>query len=65
MKDPWQAHLQLGIVHFMAFPECLAGDGPQFETLCDICHDPFFDAVDVGPMNDPAGGRSAGGPAGP
>jgi sugar phosphate isomerase/epimerase len=54
MKDPWQCYLQLGIVHFMAFPECLAGDGPQFETLREICHDPFFDAVDVGPMNDPA-----------
>ena len=52
MKDPWQVHLQLGIVHFMAFPECLAGDGPQFETLATLCHDPFFDAVDVGPMND-------------
>jgi sugar phosphate isomerase/epimerase len=52
MKDPWQPYLQLGVVHFMAFPECLAGDGPQFETLREICHDPFFDAVDVGPMND-------------
>jgi sugar phosphate isomerase/epimerase len=54
MKDPWQSYLQLGIVHFMAFPECISGDGPQWETLSAICHDPFFDAVDVGPMNDPA-----------
>lgn len=53
MKDPWQTYLQIGIVHFMAFPECLAGDGPQFATLQAICLDPFFDAVDVGPMNDP------------
>lgn len=53
MKESWQAHLQLGIVHFMAFPECIAGDGPQFESLCTICHDHFFEAVDVGPMNDP------------
>jgi sugar phosphate isomerase/epimerase len=52
MKDPWQSHLRLGIVHFMAFPECLAGDGPQFETLQEICFDPFFDAVDVGPIDD-------------
>src|SRR5262249_33219529 len=54
MKDPWQPYLRLGIVHFMAFPECITGDGPQLETLSTICHDPFFDAVDVGPMNDPA-----------
>ncbi len=53
MKEPWQPYLQLGIVHFMAFPECLSGDGPQLDTLCQICHDPFFEAVDVGPMNDP------------
>jgi len=52
MKEPWQPHLQLGVVHNMAFPECLGGDGPQFETLHQICYDPFFDAVDVGPMND-------------
>src|SRR5207245_88211 len=53
MKDPWQHYLHLGVVHFMAFPECLSGDGPQLETLAEICHDPFFEAVDVGPMNDP------------
>lgn len=54
MKDPWQSHLQLGVVHFMAFPECLAGDGPQLETLREICYDPFFEAVDVGPIHDAA-----------
>jgi len=54
MKVPWQSFLQLGVVHNMAFPECLGADGPQFETLQHICHDPFFEAVDVGPMNDAA-----------
>jgi sugar phosphate isomerase/epimerase len=54
MKDPWQAYLQLGVVHFMAFPGCLTGDGPQLETLSAICHDPFFEAVEVGPVNDAA-----------
>lgn len=53
MKEPWQSHLQLGVVHNMAFPECLGGDGLQFDSL-KICHDPFFEAVEVGPMNDPA-----------
>lgn len=52
MKDPWQSYLQLGIVHPMAFPECLAGDGPQLATLREICYDPFFDGVDVGVIND-------------
>jgi sugar phosphate isomerase/epimerase len=52
MKEPWQSYLELGVVHFMAFPECLGGDGPQFNTLAQICQDLLFDAVDVGPMND-------------
>jgi sugar phosphate isomerase/epimerase len=54
MKDPWQSYLQLGIVHFMVFPECLTGEGPQLQTLRTLCEDPFFDAVDVGPMADAA-----------
>ncbi len=54
MKDPWQSYLQLGIVHAMAFPECLGGEGPQLETLKEIGHDPFFDAVDVRPIQDAA-----------
>src|SRR5439155_8084627 len=54
MKDPWHSYLRLGVVHFMAFPECLTGEGPQFETLRALCHDEFFDAVDIGPMVDEA-----------
>ncbi len=50
MKEPWQPYLQLGVVHPMAFPECLGGEGPQLETLREICHDPFFEAIDVVPM---------------
>jgi sugar phosphate isomerase/epimerase len=52
MREPWQPYLQLGVVHNMAFPECLGGDGPQLESLQEICYDSFFEAVDVGPMND-------------
>jgi sugar phosphate isomerase/epimerase len=54
MLQPWQPHLQLGVVHNMAFPACLGGDGPQLESLKEICYDPFFEAVDVGPINDAA-----------
>lgn len=53
MREPWQIYLRLGVVHFMLYPECLGGDGPAFETLETICHDEFFDAVDIGPINDP------------
>lgn len=52
MKDPWQQHLQLGVVHFMLYPECLGGEGPQLATMREICFDPFFEAIDVGPIYD-------------
>jgi sugar phosphate isomerase/epimerase len=44
--------MQIGVVHPMLFPECLAGEGPLAATLQQICCDPFFEAVDVGPMRD-------------
>jgi sugar phosphate isomerase/epimerase len=52
MKEPWQQYFHVGVVHYMLFPECLGGDGPFLETLSTVCHDPFFEAVDVGPIND-------------
>jgi sugar phosphate isomerase/epimerase len=54
MNEPWQKYMQIGVVHFMLYPECLAGGGPLVETLRTICHDEFFEAVDIGPINDPA-----------
>jgi sugar phosphate isomerase/epimerase len=52
MQSPWQRHFQVGVVHFMLFPECLGGEGPLLATLQTIVDDPFFEAVDVGPMVD-------------
>src|SRR5690242_20158030 len=52
MKDSLHSHLPLGTVPSMAFPECLTGEGPQLETLRTLCHDEFFDAVDIGPIAD-------------
>ena len=36
----------------MAFPEVMKGSGPIIETLEMIAHDPFFTAVEVGPVED-------------
>ncbi|GBD36651.1 hypothetical protein HRbin36_01778 [bacterium HR36] len=52
MKEPWQAYLRIGVVHGMLFPECLGGTGPIRETLTVIADDPFFEAVDVGAIED-------------
>ncbi len=53
MKEPWQRFMQIGVVHYMLYPECLSGAGPMVETLREICDDPFFEAVDIGPMDEP------------
>lgn len=46
------AHMQLGIVHFKAFPEVVRGEGPIVETLRKIVEDDFFTAVEVGSIRD-------------
>lgn len=51
---PWQKYMQLGIVHFMIYPELLRGDGPVVETAKRIAADPFFEVLEVGLVNDPA-----------
>lgn len=42
----------MGIVHGMAFPEVAEGEGPVLETMEKILADPFFGAIEIGPMKD-------------
>ena len=53
MQEPLEAYCHVGIVHPMAFPECIGGEGPIVETLSQIANDTFFSAVEVGWMKDP------------
>ncbi len=52
MQDPLEAYCYVGIVHPMAFPECLGGEGPMIETLSQIATDPFFSAIEVSWIKD-------------
>lgn len=54
MRDSLQSYMQVGIVHFMAFPECLKGEGPIYDTLTKIVEDDFFSAVEITWIKDPA-----------
>lgn len=58
-ERPLHSYMSIGIVHFMAYPECLSGDGPVLESLTTIVEDPFFAAVEVGPINDAGARRDA------
>lgn len=54
MHESWHRYLRLGIVHFMAFPQVLRGEGPIVESLRQIAGDEFFSAVELGWVNDAA-----------
>jgi len=56
---PLTSYADIGIVHFMAFPQCMQGEGPILETLTAIAEDPFFTAIEITRINDPATRRSA------
>ena len=54
MRDSLQSYMQVGIVHFMAFPQCGSGQGPIYDTLTKIVEDEFFSAVEITWIKDPA-----------
>lgn len=46
-------YMKVGIVHFMAYPETIAGDGPTVETIKKIVQDDFFSGIEITSINDP------------
>lgn len=44
-------YMQIGIVQFMIYPECISGDGPILETVSSLVDDGFFDFLELGPIN--------------
>lgn len=53
MNKHWSQFLTLSIVHFMAYPETMAGDGPIVETVARVAEDEFFTGIEIGQINDP------------
>jgi sugar phosphate isomerase/epimerase len=54
MNNDLRNYMTVGIVHFMAFPQTMGGEGPIAETVAKIASDPFFGAIEVGPIKDAA-----------
>src|SRR3954447_26974191 len=50
----WAATMDFGVVHALVYPECRTGAGPVLETLQTIVDDPYFGAVEIAPIKDPA-----------
>ncbi len=45
-------YMKVGIVHFMAFPQTMPGEGPILETVRIIAEDTFFGAIELGLIKD-------------
>lgn len=47
MNESLHKYMKVGLIHFMAYPQCMKGDGPIEETLKKIALDDYFDAVEI------------------
>ena len=53
MDKHWSHYCTMSIVHFMAFPKTITGEGAIAESVAKIAGDPFFGAVEVTWIKDP------------
>jgi sugar phosphate isomerase/epimerase len=54
MNIPLHHVIRPGIVHFMAFPATIKGDGPILETCRQILADPYFEVLEISWIKDSA-----------
>lgn len=47
MQGYLQDHMKVGLIHFMAYPACMGGDGPVIDSVRAVVNDPFFDVIEV------------------
>lgn len=47
-------HMRVGLVHFMAYPECMGGTGPVLETVRAVVKDTFFEVLEITHIEDDA-----------
>ncbi len=54
MTAPLCNYMKVGLVHFMAFPETMKGEGPVLETIKKVVLDDYFTAIEITTVKDPA-----------
>jgi sugar phosphate isomerase/epimerase len=52
MQESLHDYMRVGLVHFMAYPECMGGDGPVMETIRRLVADPYFEVLEITRIND-------------
>jgi sugar phosphate isomerase/epimerase len=53
MNESIHEYMKVGLIHFMAYPAVIKGEGPIEETLKKIAVDDYFDAVEITWIKDP------------
>ncbi len=53
MDKHWNQYCTMSIVHFMAFPKTMSGEGSIADSVARIAGDPFFGAVEITRVKDP------------
>jgi sugar phosphate isomerase/epimerase len=52
MFESIHKYMKVGLIHFMAYPNCIKGEGPIEETLAKIAVDDYFDAIEISWIKD-------------
>lgn len=53
MDTPWDAFMQVGIVHFMMFPEAMQGNDDVLASVERVAADPFFEVMEITRIKNP------------
>jgi sugar phosphate isomerase/epimerase len=54
MNKSMRSYVRCGLIHFMAFPNTMGGEGPIEETVRRVLVDDYFDAIEVAWIKDDA-----------
>ncbi len=53
MNESMYKYFKPGIIHFMAYPQTMKGEGPVLETIKKIAADDYFSAIEISWIKDP------------
>lgn len=52
MNEPLYKYMKVGLIHFMAYPSTMKGEGPILETIKKIAVDDYFTAIEITTIKD-------------
>ena len=52
MNESIKRYMRPGIIHFMAFPETMSGEGKMLDTIRTIAYDNYFEAIEISWIKD-------------